>query len=98
MVRPTTSPRYLELPRELGASRRFQLLFALIVLSTFDEGPDLVLYYKYILFLLGDKDFELHFNETDILSDSQRGFVETKLKLFKDWYAGWPANPDRIRQ
>ena len=62
---------------------------ALIVLSTFDEGPDLVLYYKYILFLLGDKDFELHFNESDCLSDSQRGFVESQLKLFQDWYEAW---------
>ncbi len=64
---------------------------ALIVLSTFDEGPDLVLYYKYILYLLGDKDFELHFNETDCLSESQRGFVEDQLKLFQAWYAAWPG-------
>ena len=64
---------------------------ALIVLSTYDEGPDLVLYYKYILYLLGDKDFELHFNESDCLSDSQRGFVEAQLKLFQDWYNAWPG-------
>jgi len=64
---------------------------ALIVLSTFDEGPDLVLYYKYILYLLGDKDFEWHFNETDCLSESQRGFVEDQLKLFQAWYAAWPG-------
>lgn len=64
---------------------------ALIVLSTFDEGPDLVLYYKYILYLLGDSDFELHFNETDVLSDSQRGFVETQLQLFQQWYDRWPG-------
>ena len=62
---------------------------ALIVLSTFDEGPDLVLYYKYILYLLGDKDFELHFNESDCLSESQRGFVESQLRLFQDWYNSW---------
>ncbi len=64
---------------------------ALIVLSTFDEGPDLVLYYKYILFLLGDADYELHFNETDALSESQRGFVEQQLKQFQDWYRVWSA-------
>ena len=64
---------------------------ALIVLSTFDEGPDLVLYYKYILFLLGDKDFELHFNESDKLNESQRGFVESQLKLFQDWYSAWSS-------
>ncbi|QDT12836.1 dihydrodipicolinate synthase family protein [Planctomycetes bacterium K23_9] len=64
---------------------------ALIVLSTFDEGPDLVLYYKYILFLLGEAEYEYHFNETDCLSESQKGFVETQLKLFQDWYAAWPG-------
>ena len=76
-----------------AAARRLarELDDALIVLSTFDEGPDLVLYYKYILFLLGDKDFEHHFNETDSLSDSQRGFVESQLKLFQEWYNAWPG-------
>ena len=64
---------------------------ALIVLSTFDEGPDLVLYYKYILFLLGDKNYELHFNESDTLSESQQGFVEQQLKQFQDWYRDWSA-------
>ncbi|MGB7344549.1 MAG: dihydrodipicolinate synthase family protein [Pirellulaceae bacterium] len=65
---------------------------ALIVLSTFDEGPDLVLYYKYILFLLGDGDYQHHFNATDQLSESQKGFVESQLKLFQDWYGQWPGN------
>ena len=62
---------------------------ALIVLSTFDEGPDLVLFYKYILFLNGDSDYEHHFNETDVLSDSQRGFVEDQYKLFESWWSNW---------
>ena len=62
---------------------------ALLVLSTFDEGPDLVLYYKYLLVLLGDSDFELHFNETDQLSDSQRHYAEEQLKIFKNWWANW---------
>ena len=68
-----------------------QLNDALIVLSTFDEGPDLVLFYKYLLVLLGDSDYELHFNETDGLSPSQRGFVETQLKLFLTWWDQWPG-------
>jgi 1-pyrroline-4-hydroxy-2-carboxylate deaminase len=62
---------------------------ALIVLSTYDEGPDLVLFYKYLLVLLGDDDFRLHFNETDQLSPSQTGFVEAQLKQFLDWWEGW---------
>ncbi len=64
---------------------------ALLVLSTFDEGPDLVLYYKYILVLLGDGDYELNFNETDQLSNSQRCYAESQLKLFQDWWANWPG-------
>ncbi|MFK8111013.1 MAG: dihydrodipicolinate synthase family protein [Rubripirellula sp.] len=72
-------------------ARRFakELDEALIVLSTFDEGPDLVLYYKYLLVLLGDDDYQLHFNETDTLSASQKGFVEVQLKLFVDWWNDW---------
>ncbi|MCG8273586.1 dihydrodipicolinate synthase family protein [Aquamicrobium sp. NLF2-7] len=62
---------------------------ALAVLSAYDEGPDLVLYFKHMMVLKGNPEYELHFNESDTLSASQRGFVETQLKLFDDWYAGW---------
>ena len=74
-------------------ARRFakELDTALIVLSTYDEGPDLVLFYKYLLVLLGDNDYALHFNETDSLSASQTGFVETQLNLFLDWWNNWPG-------
>jgi len=68
-----------------------QLDEALIVLSTFDEGPDLVLYYKYLLVLLGESDYEHHFNETDQLSPSQQQFAKTQLKLFQDWWQDWPG-------
>ena len=64
---------------------------ALIVLSTFDEGPDLVLYYKYLLELQGDSDYSLHFNETDRLSESQRGFVESQFDQFNIWWSQWPG-------
>ena len=64
---------------------------ALIVLSTFDEGPDLVLYYKYLLFLNGEAEYEHHFNSTDYLSDSQRGFVEAQYTLFQNWWERWPG-------
>ncbi|WP_114216000.1 dihydrodipicolinate synthase family protein [Ochrobactrum sp. 3-3] len=66
-----------------------ELEAALDVLSSFDEGPDLVLFYKHMMVLTGNPEYELHFNETDKLSDSQRGYCETQLKLFQDWYAGW---------
>lgn len=64
---------------------------ALKVLSTFDEGPDLVLYYKYLLTLLGDADYELQLHETDALSPSQRGFAQAQLKLFLAWWESWEA-------
>lgn len=64
---------------------------ALMVLSTYDEGPDLVLFYKYLLVLNGESEYELHFNETDSLSPSQKGFVESQYKLFKTWWEEWPG-------
>ena len=62
---------------------------ALHVLSSFDEGPDLVLYYKHLMVLNGEQEYALHFNETDMLSDSQRNYVEAQYKLFRNWYASW---------
>ncbi|MBT6723468.1 MAG: dihydrodipicolinate synthase family protein [Planctomycetaceae bacterium] len=62
---------------------------ALLVLSTYDEGPDLVLFYKYLLVLNGDTEYTLHFNETDELSASQRHFVEQQYAQFKGWWAQW---------
>ena len=69
---------------------------ALSELSQFDEGPDLVLYYKYLLVLLGDTDYELHFNESDRLSPSQQHFAEAQLKLFQQWWSHWPGKTHRI--
>ncbi|EPJ4647276.1 dihydrodipicolinate synthase family protein, partial [Acinetobacter baumannii] len=62
-----------------------ELSSALEVLSSFDEGTDLVLYYKYLMVLNGDKEYTLHFNETDALSESQRKYVETQYELFRTW-------------
>lgn len=75
------------------AARRLaqELGEALLVLSTFDEGPDLVLYYKYLLVLNGETEYELHFNETDSLSASQKSFVESQYRQFKTWWSNWPG-------
>ena len=62
---------------------------ALAVLSSFDEGPDLVLYFKHLLVLKGEEEYRLHFNESDTLSDSQRGYAEAQFTLFRRWYAEW---------
>jgi 4-hydroxy-tetrahydrodipicolinate synthase len=72
-------------------ARALELDAALGVLSSFDEGPDLVLYYKHLMVLNGDAEYALHFNETDALSDSQKAYVESQYALFKTWYASWAA-------
>lgn len=77
--------------------RALELEAALGVLSSFDEGPDLVLFFKYMMVLNGDKEYTLHFNETDELTDSQRGYVEAQYKLFKTWYAEWSKLPGAIQ-
>lgn len=69
--------------------RAQELEEALGVLSSFDEGPDLVLYYKHLMVLNGDAEYRLHFNETDALTDAQRNYVESQYALFKAWYADW---------
>jgi 4-hydroxy-tetrahydrodipicolinate synthase len=62
---------------------------AMQVLSAVDAGPDLVLYFKHMLVLRGETAYALHFNETDALSASQKGFIEAQLRLFDAWYADW---------
>ena len=69
--------------------RALELEQALMVLSSFDEGADLVLYYKYLLVLEGEAEYALHFTPSDALSASQRHYAETQLALFKAWYANW---------
>ena len=53
------------------------------MLSTFDEGTDLVLYYKHLMVLNGDLEYSLHFNDSDVLSDAQRNpqDAETRLQM-----------------
>jgi 4-hydroxy-tetrahydrodipicolinate synthase len=71
--------------------KALELEAALKVLSTFDEGADLVLYYKYLMVLEGNAEYERHFIATDALSASQKHFASTHLALFKSWYAAWSA-------
>ena len=70
---------------------------ALSVLSSFDEGTDLVLFYKYLMVLEGNPEYELHFNASDVLTDSQKNYAANQLQLFKDWYANWSKASDVVR-
>jgi 4-hydroxy-tetrahydrodipicolinate synthase len=75
-------------------SRRLalELSEALTVLSTYDEGPDLVLYYKYLMVLEGHSEYTHHFNPTDALSASQKEFIRTQWQLFRTWWSQWPGS------
>jgi 1-pyrroline-4-hydroxy-2-carboxylate deaminase len=78
--------------------RALELEEAFSVLTSFDEGTDLVLYYKYLLVLNGEEEYRLHFNETDALSDAQRSYCEAQYTLFQNWFADWSKQGGIIAQ
>jgi len=68
-----------------------ELNSALMVLSTYDEGPDLVLYYKHLMVLEGNPEYQYQINSSDALSRSQRAYLEQQWQLFRTWWAAWPG-------
>jgi 4-hydroxy-tetrahydrodipicolinate synthase len=83
---------------EAEARRRaLELEAAMGVLASFDVGPDLVLYFKYMLTLRGEEEYTLHFNESDELTPSQKGFAKRQLELFDAWYADWSQLPGAVQ-
>ena len=74
--------------------RAIELSDALHVLSRFDEGPDLVLYYKRLLWLNGEAEYESHFNQEDRLSRSQTEFIDSQYELFRKWWRAWEGRQD----
>jgi 1-pyrroline-4-hydroxy-2-carboxylate deaminase len=71
--------------------KALELEAALGVLSSFDEGTDLVLYYKHLMVLEGSPEYALNLNPSDTLSPSQKHYAEGQLKLFKTWHRNWTA-------
>ena len=69
--------------------RARELAEAFSVLAKFDEGVDLVLYFKHLMVLKGEKEYELNINETDALSPSQAKFCEAQFHQFNRWFANW---------
>ncbi|WP_437185308.1 dihydrodipicolinate synthase family protein [Planctomicrobium sp. SH668] len=65
---------------------------ALAVLSKYDDGPDLVLYYKRLMVLEGNPEYETHFNEFDKLSPSQKHFIDAQWHQFKTWWNNWSGS------
>jgi dihydrodipicolinate synthase/N-acetylneuraminate lyase len=76
-----------------GTARRLavELDDALAVLSHFDEGPDLVLYYKHLMVLEGHAAYARQINPSDALTDSQRAFLEVQWRQFCTWWNAWPG-------
>jgi len=72
--------------------RARELDHALFVLSSFDEGVDLVLYYKHLMVLAGHPEYMLHFHAGDALSDSQRRYTDAQWERFKAWYSRWSVD------
>lgn len=96
--------RYVELCEQAAAgdveARRLarQLEEALQVLSQYDEGPDLVLYYKALMVLEGHDAYRHQINSSDRLSPSQEAFLRTQWQQFRDWWAQWPGAQSQRNQ
>jgi 4-hydroxy-tetrahydrodipicolinate synthase len=71
----------LRLARELDV--------AMAVLAKFDEGPDLVLYYKHLMVLEGSGEYRHHLNPNDKLSAQQQAHIETQWRQFRSWWECW---------
>lgn len=71
-----------------------ELSSALHVLSTYDEGPDLVLYYKELMVLEGHSAFSRSLHAGDQLSASQKGFLHAQWKQFRNWWDDWDGKGD----
>lgn len=66
-----------------------QLTEAMNVLSTFDEGPDLVLYYKHLMVLEGHSAYQHQIYADDALSPAQKSHLESQHALFRNWWNSW---------
>ena len=94
---PRETLRYAELCEqaaagdpEAGVLAR-QLSDALKVLSTCDEGPDLVLYYKALMVLEGNSAYQHQINASDQLSSRQFAFLKEQWQQFRNWWSSWPG-------
>jgi dihydrodipicolinate synthase/N-acetylneuraminate lyase len=66
-----------------------ELTEAIRVLSTFDEGPDLVLYYKRLMVLEGHSAYEHQIYADDQLSAAQKAHIDSQHALFRSWWSSW---------
>ena len=92
---PTEALLQVELSRRAATGcpeadlRARELAEAFSVLAKFDEGVDLVLYFKHMMVLKGEEEYRLNIYETDALSPSQAKFCEAQFHQFNRWFANW---------
>ncbi|MEN8695572.1 MAG: dihydrodipicolinate synthase family protein [Akkermansiaceae bacterium] len=97
---PIETLRYVELCQRAAkgdpCAQRYakELKEAIQVLSRFDEGPDLVLYYKALMVLEGNPAYQHQINASDQLSPSQLAFLTSQWKKFRNWWTDWPGARD----
>lgn len=77
----------------IAHQRALELERALRTLSVFDEGPDLVLYYKHLAVLNGDDAYVHPIHGSDSLSESQRRFATVQFDQFNRWWNTWNTVP-----
>jgi 4-hydroxy-tetrahydrodipicolinate synthase len=100
-VLPVAVLRLVELSREAAAgdpgSHRLALELerALATLSLFDEGPDLVLYYKHLAVLAGDNAYTESLHGSDTLSDSQKRYATDQFEQFDRWWSAWSGSASK---
>jgi len=72
-------------------ARRYALELgeAMNVLCTFDEGTDLVLYYKRLMVLEGNSAYEHQIYADDKLTASQQAHLDSQHTLFRNWWNSW---------
>ena len=94
---PTEVLKLVELSRRAAEgdatalASALELEGALRVLSTFDEGPDLVLFYKRLMVLEGHAEYEHSIDADDRLSRSQEALLDFHWRQFRAWWRSWPG-------
>jgi 1-pyrroline-4-hydroxy-2-carboxylate deaminase len=71
-----------------------ELESALAPLCEFDEGVDLVLYFKRLMTLQGHDEYAFQLNAFDALSPSQEMLAKQRFTTFRAWYASWRGAKD----
>jgi len=92
---PVQTLRLVELARSAATGDGEALILAkeldeaLSVLAKFDEGPDLVLFYRRLMVLEGNPEYAPSVYPGDALSASQNAYVEQAWRRFRSWWKGW---------